>query len=185
VRAIIPQIYEPIPNEAIVFGLAWTNSDFGARRYEISAFVLRLVCLNGMVGASQIRQVHLGGRLDENMELSQRTYDLDTKTMVSATGDVVRAALNPRSIETQLDKIREVASVETDMRSQWAAIGKALTKSENEKVREAFDGPDTINLPAGKNQWRLGNALSWVANTEGLNPARKLEMQSLAVKVVA
>jgi hypothetical protein len=184
VRAIIPRIYEPVPGEALVFGLSWTNSDFGARQYAIAAFVLRLVCLNGMVGASQLKQVHLGGRLSEDLQLSQKTYDLDTRTMVSATNDVVRGALNPKSIDLQLDMIRRAASTETDLKSQWAAIGKALSKKETETVRQAFDGPDVINLPAGNTAWRLSNALSWVANTDKLNPERKIELQSLAGSVV-
>jgi hypothetical protein len=185
VRAVIPTIYEPVPGEAIVFGLSWTNSDYGAGGYSISMFLLRLVCLNGMVGANQLKQVHLGGRLSEDLKLSQKTYELDTKTMVSATSDIVRAALNPRAIETQLETIRRAAEPTHKLNTQWAAIGKALTKTETGKVREAFDGPDTINLPPGNTAWRLSNALSWVANAEKVPAERKLELQELAGKIVS
>jgi hypothetical protein len=184
VRCILPTIYEPVPGEAIVFGLSWSNSDYGDGGYGVSAFVLRLVCLNGMVGASQMKKIHLGRRLDDNLELSQRTYELDTQTMASATRDIVRGALGPKSIDTQIDLIRRAASDVTDLKAQWAAIGKSLTKGEFKRVQEAFDGPDVINLPPVKTAWRISNALSWVANNDETAAERKLRLQELAGQVI-
>jgi hypothetical protein len=184
VRAIVPQVFEPVPGEAMVFGLSWNNSDYGAGTYGISAFVLRLVCLNGMMGESAMKQVHLGGKLPEDFAFSQRTYAADTKTMSLATGDVVRAALAPAATERRINAIKAAHSVETDWRRAFGKVGSMLTKLEEKAARDAFESEDTVFLPPGKTMWRASNALSWVANT-AKDPERKLELQQAAGKVIA
>jgi hypothetical protein len=184
VRAIIPTILEPIPGEYMVAGLSQTNSDFGAGQYAVSAFMLRLVCLNGMVGESGIKQVHLGGRLPQNVELSAETYRKDTLTMVSATGDVVRALLGPAAIEKRMDIIRKAATTETDSAAMFKKIGALLSKGEKEAVKQAYEGDDVLMLPAGQTAYRFSNALSWVANSVK-DEERKLDLQAAAGAIIA
>lgn len=183
VRAIIPQVHEPIPGEFMVFGLDWSNSDFGRGTYDVSAFALRLICLNGMIGSSRLRQIHLGKRLDENLEFSAKTYALDTKTMVSATRDIVAGALGPKAIASQVEAIREAASKEIGIAAALRGVESALTKAERDAVKSAFEGQDVINLPPERTAWRFSNALSWVANAAE-DPERKEELQALAGVVV-
>lgn len=184
VRAILPVIHEPVPGEAMVFGLAWNNSDYGAGVYGISAFALRLVCLNGMVGESQLKQVHLGGKLPDNIEFSARTYAADTKTMVSATADIVRSTLGPAAIQRRAAAIQAAHSSETSFAKAFQKIGAALTKSEQQAAKEAFEGPEALMLPAGNTLWRASNALSWIANKTD-DAERKLELQQAAGKILA
>lgn len=184
VRAILPRVVEPVPGEYLVFGLNWHNSDYGAGMYGVNAFALRLVCLNGMMGESKIKQIHLGKRLDDNLEYSARTYRLDTETMVSATRDVVRAVMGPAAVQRQIEAIQAAHSQEMSTAQAMRSVSKVLTKAEQGKVKDAFEGPDTLMLPAGQTAWRFSNALSWVANsTESAD--RKLELQSLAGKFAA
>lgn len=183
VRVVRPEVFEPVPGEALVFGLAWSNSDYGTRAYSLSTFVLRLVCLNGMVGSNRLKQVHLGGRLPEHLEFSEKTYELDTSTMVSATRDVVTASLGRKAIEEQLESVKAAHSSEVDWSSAWRRISRELSKQEQKAVKEAFDGPDVLHLPPGKSPWRLSNCLSWLANSAG-DPERKLDLQRLAGAVL-
>lgn len=184
-RAIVPTVLEPVPGEAMVLGLEWANSDFGRGTFSIRSFVLRLVCLNGMIGMNHTRQVHLGGRLqDSDIEYSSRTYAYDTRTMVSATRDVVRGALSEKAIERQLDAVRAAHEQPTTWAQAFRRVSKQLTKSEAEATRVAFEGPDVVNLPPGLTDWRFSNALSWVANSAE-DPERKAELQELAGKVAA
>lgn len=181
VRAIVPRIYEPVPGEYMVFGLGWTNSDYGAGTYQVTAFGLRLVCLNGMIGSSELKQVHLGSRLPDDLKLSEQTYQRETAYMVSATKDIVKGILAPHAIDSRVEAIKAAATHEVDGRALLKTLGKTLHKREVEAVRDAFDGPDTINLPAGKTAWRFSNALSWVAHNA--EPARKIELQEQAARV--
>lgn len=184
VRAIVPVIHEPVPGEAMVFGLSWQNSDYGAGTYAISAFVLRLVCLNGAVGENALRQVHLGGRLGENIEFSARTYALDTDTMVSATRDIVRAALGPAQVEKRLAVVKHAHEQEVSFAAAWKAVGTSLTKAEQSAVKDAFESKDVVMLPAGNTKWRFSNALSWVAN-QAENADRQIELQRAAGAALA
>lgn len=184
VRAIVPQVFEPIPGEHMVFGLSWTNSDFGVGSYAVSAFALRLVCLNGMVGETAMKQVHLGNRLPDDLEFSAATYRKDTETMALATRDIVRGVLGERAINTRVEAIQSAASKEVDGKVMFAKVGKLLNKGELASVKNAFEGQDTLMLPAGKTAWRFSNALSWVANSVE-DPERRLELQAAAGAIVA
>lgn len=184
VRAIIPEIHEPIPGEYMVFGLSWTNSDFGAGLYGISAYAERLLCFNGMVGQSAMRQVHLGGRLPDDLELSASTYRLDTQTMASATKDVVKGTLGPAAIEGRMRAIQNAATGEVSSAEMLRKVGKLLGKEETAEVKRAFEGAETLMLPAGKTAWRFSNALSWVANNTH-DPERRLELQAAAGIIAA
>lgn len=183
VRVVLPEVFEPVPGEALVLGLSWSNSDYGTRAYSLSTFVLRLVCLNGMVGSNRLKQVHLGGRLPEHLEFSEKTYELDTSTMVSATRDVVTASLGRTAVEEQLATVRAAHSAEVDWSSAWRRLSRELNKQEQKSVKDAFDGPDVLHLPVGRTPWRLSNCLSWLANSSA-DPERKLDLQRLAGAVL-
>lgn len=185
IRAIVPTIVEPVPGEAMVFGLNWANSDFGAGTYSISAFMLRLWCLNGAVGESELKKVHIGARLADDSTFSDTTHKLDQATLISATQDMVRALLSPQSIETRSELIRAAHSKETSFEQAWRQVGKQLTKATREAVKEAYEGPDTLNMPAGNTMWRFSNALSWVANSDKVDAETRIDLQLQAGKLLA
>lgn len=176
-RAILPEPVEILPGEWVGLGLTWGNSDFGAGALEGSGFILRLICLNGAMAEDVFRQVHLGRRLDD-ATFSRRTYELDSKTVVSATRDLVRAVLSPEGRAKLVSGVRAAAAKEVG-KDLPALLTSTLSKEEVRKVREAFDGPDVVNLPAERTMWRASNALSWVAQTIA-DPQRKTEIEKLA-----
>jgi hypothetical protein len=184
VRAIIPVIYEPVPGEAVALGLHWGNSDFGAGSYHVTLFMLRLVCLNGLVGDAEMRKTHVGARLEEGIEYSRRTHLLTERALISATRDVVHGVLAPAAIEERLERIRAVHAEEVDFETAWRKVGKVLTKSDKEGTRLAFESPDVINMPRGNTMWRFANALSWVANGGDVSEERRLDLQAAAGKLI-
>lgn len=166
-------------NEYVAFGCEISNSDYGAGTLTVRSFIMRLVCLNGATAEDAMRQVHLGGRLHEDLELSQRTYDLDTKTMVSAVKDVVRGALGPKKIDSLVERINQANAQEVNWQSLKGRLAKALTKDELRRTEESFTGPDVENLPPGNTLWRASNAISWILqSTESAD--RRLELEKLA-----
>jgi hypothetical protein len=180
VRCILPRISEPVEGELMVFGMAWSNSDFGHGAYGLSVFALRLVCLNGMVGSTLVKQHHIGSRLADDLQYSQRTYELDTQATASAAGDIVKKYFGADSIAAQENQIRQLYTEKVDPKREVAGL-KSLTKAETRKVLDAYQGSDTQMMPAGQTKWRFANALSWVANsTEDAD--RKIELQQAAGK---
>jgi hypothetical protein len=182
-QAIMPEVYEPIPGEMVAYGLSLENSDFGNGALSIRAYLLRIWCSNLAITQEEMRQVHLGRRLDESMLYSDRTYELDAQTTVSALRDVVSNQLNAASLRDRMDSIRRAHEQQVEPGSVRLMLRKALLKTETEAVVEAYNSTDTYNLPAGNTTWRLSNAISWVAGkTE--DSERKLDLMKLAGEVL-
>lgn len=184
IRAIHPEPIEIVPGEWVVFGLHWRNSDFGNGSYSLDAFVKRLVCLNGMTAESTLRAVHVGSRLGDSIAYSQKTYDLDSATLASATGDAVRGVLSAEGMAKRADHLRLLNGKTVTFAEAVKATGRELTKAEGEAVRGHFEGDDATNMPSERTMWRFANALSWVANSTE-NPDRALDLQKAAGKLVA
>jgi hypothetical protein len=174
VQVIIPEPMT-IAGDVVAYGIALRNSDFGAGALELATFLLRLTCLNGATVQKDLRMVHLGKRLDESLEYSQRTYDLDTRATVSAVSDVTRRLLSEGRRDELASELHAAADREMTADKLIAKVGKALTKEESRKVKESFEGPDVVNLPPGNNAWRASNALSWLAKTSSEDRAIDLE----------
>jgi hypothetical protein len=182
-KAIVPHVFSPVPGEAMAFGIEWVNSDFGNGAHAVRAFLLRLACLNGATMENAMVQIHLGRKLGDSIEMSERTYRLDTETSVSALRDVVRGVLAPDKIESTCAAIRQADERKVDWRSVKNRLGSRLLKGEQEKAQASFESQDVYNLPKGNTAWRASNALSWIANAEE-NPDRKLALERMAGELV-
>lgn len=182
-KAMLPMVFEPVPNEVMCLGIEWGNSDYGAAKHTVRAFILRLWCLNGATMEDSLGQVHLGGKLSDNIELSQRTYDLDTRTSVSALKDIVQGLLGPARVSALLGGIATANEKQIDWKNLRTPLARSLLKGELNAVEAAYNSEDVINLPAGKSIWRASNAVSWIAGkTEDHN--RRLELERIAGEII-
>lgn len=183
-KTVLPEVVQTPRGRAGVFGLDWSNSDYGAGKFTIRAYFLELICTNGLVGEDALSSVHLGRRLSDSIELSAQTYQLDTAAMVSATKDVVRAAIGQDARDRVLGRIAaaDAKAIEGDP-VRAGRLANALTKTEQKRARELFDGPEVVLLPPEKTAWRLSNALSWMAN-EADDPMRRMELERLAGEAI-
>jgi hypothetical protein len=183
IQAVFPEVYEPIPGEVMAYGLSLENSDFGAGALSIRAYLLRIWCTNMAITDETMRQVHLGRRLDENMVYSQKTYELDSETTVSALKDVIAVQFDAKSLETRMDAVRVANEQEVSPAAAKERLKKLLSKGEAEKASAAFESADTFNLPAGSTTWRLSNAISWIAGSTE-DTERKLDLMRIAGAVL-
>jgi hypothetical protein len=179
VQAIIPKIYSPYPGELVAFGLTFRSSDYGDGALDVRGFTIRPACANGMIRESMLRQVHLGGRLSEDLQLSTRTYNLDTETMASATFDVVNNAFSDAKIEREMLAIRSSQEKELDPKRATERLRKVLSKGEAEQAIALFASADIVTMPPGQTEYRMSNALSWLANNTK-DERRKIEIQEIA-----
>jgi len=185
IQAIIPRVYEPVKNEYMAYGVTFENSDFGNGAMQVQFFLLRLQCLNGMIGESNMRHVHLGKRLEE-VDFSKKTQDLNVRTILSAMQDVVRGQLSEERINAMQALINKAYAekLTDDHRSNvLESLKRSMTKGEIEKMTAKFNEPDVELLPPGNNMWRLSQALSWLAGEEE-DTERKLELQKQAGKLL-
>jgi hypothetical protein len=183
-KAALPLVFEPVPNEVMIFGAVLENSDFGNGALSLRTFVERLWCTNRAIANEDLRKVHLGARLSEDLQLSQRTYDLDTKTMASAVEDIVAANLSARNVNAYMNLIKAANEQKIDGWKAKDFLKKNLLKGEADAVLEAFNSPDIEMLPAGNSTWRMSNAVSWIANTKVEDEERKLQVMKVAGMVL-
>jgi hypothetical protein len=179
----MPEIYEPIPGKMVAYGLTLENSDFGNGALSIRAYLLRIWRSNLAITQEEMRQVHLGRRLDESMLYSTRTYELDAQTTVSALKNVVSNQLHATALRDRMNAVRLAHEQQVEPPSAREMLKRVLLKSEAAAVIEAYNSPDTYNLPAGNTTWRLSNAISWIAGkTE--DAERKLELMKMAGEIL-
>lgn len=182
-KAFLPMVFEPVPNEVMCLGIEWGNSDFGAARHTVRPMIWRLWCTNKATLEDSLAQVHLGRVLSDDIEFSARTYDFDTKTSVSALRDVVRGLLAPAKVSMMLEGIKQANEKRVDWKQLKTKLARRLLKSELQAAEEAFESEDVVNLPVGKSVWRASNALSWLAG-KSTDADRKLELERFAGEIL-
>jgi hypothetical protein len=182
VRILVPKVYEIGPGELVVYGIQFGNSDFGAGNYAISDFLLRLLCLNGMTGEKQLKEIHLGKRIGGDLELSNETHRLDSEALCSATVDVVGHLLSDVVLEKNTTEIARLRATELTYEQAAREVGKRLSKAEADKVKDLYEGPDVLNVPQGKDMWRFANAMAFLAKDEKAipNADRRIELEEMA-----
>jgi hypothetical protein len=119
-----------------------------------------------------MRQVHLGKRLDDSMLYSNRTYELDARTTVSALRDVIESQLDAESLKRRMEAIRHANDRAVEPQQAKDLFRKLLQKGESEAATQAFESSDTYHLPAGNTNWRMSNAISWIAESLSLLPLK-------------
>jgi hypothetical protein len=184
VEAIMPEVFtDVIPGEVLAFVMSLENSDFGNGAVSLRAGLLRIACDNLAIFSEAMRQIHLGRRLDENILYSQKTYQLDTETTVSALSDIINAQMNREGIRTRMELVAATAGKSVDPAQAQKMLKDALGVGRAQEVIDAYKSADIENIPAGNSVWRLSNAISWVAGKEN-DGEKKLDMLKLAGRVL-
>ena len=144
---------------------------------------LRIWCDNLAIFSEDMRQIHLGRRLDENIVFSQRTYLLDTQTTVSALEDIIGVQLNREGLKRRMELLAVTAQKAVDPQGAMRMLKDALGVGQAQQVIDAYKSADIEMLPAGNDAWRLSNAISWIAGKE-TDGEKKLDLMKLAGKVL-
>lgn len=185
VETILPQPI-CIPTEfngevQIYMGARFSTSDFGDGAVDIRVFLLNGVCLNGMVRENVMKQIHLGGKLPDNIQLSQRTYELDTQTTVSAVNDLTSQLFGRDNIRRKALEIKAAAAKEVNFTQELERLMQKgrLLKTENEGVRKLLmnNNPDD-GFAGGPTLWKLTQAIT--AYARETQPARQRELHELS-----
>lgn len=185
VETILP---EPIciPTELngtvmVYMGARFSTSDYGDGAVDIRAYLLNGVCLNGMVRESLMKQVHLGSRLPDNLQFSERTYALDTETTMSATKDFTKNLYSRDNITRQAVMIQEASRVKVDFDDELKKLVKAnkLLKSEGESVQKLLMNSNPEDgLSGGPSLWKLTQGLTAAARE--MEPTRSRELHEIS-----
>lgn len=184
VKAILPLVFQPAAKrgmeEVLAFGIQLSNSDYGKGALGLNAFCTRLVCTNTATLEQVMREVHLGKRLTDDIDFSEKTRKADTQLQVLQIGDIVKQILAPEKINALVGRIGEALEKRIDPKEAWQALpGMGLLKGEIDQVKALFIDGDVEVLPRGTTQARLSNAVSWFAKSAA-TPERRLELEEIA-----
>lgn len=167
-----PQVIEVMPNEYVVLGTELRSSDYGRGALEYDLSILRLLCQNGMVGMDIMRKVHIGRRFDGQefggggvIELSNRTMELDTRTVRSALSDTISGM--GKQMKALEETLKSRATEEVNLASALDKLKKSGVKKETiERVKTMYEAQLPIEaLPEQPGLWRLANVVSMIANS--------------------
>ncbi len=121
----------------IAYGMRMATSDFGDGALELRSFMIQVVCLNGLVMDSILRQVHLGRKMPDDIKLSDQTYLYDTKTQASLIGDSVKQLMNTDSIMKQASTVQKASDIEVDFDTEFKQLSRVdMRKGEVEQVKD-------------------------------------------------
>ena len=168
--------------DVIIFaGARFSTSDYGDGAVDMRAFLLNGACLNGMVRESVMKQVHLGSKLPDNLALSQQTYELDTKTTVSAVKDLTKGLFSKDNLMAKAVEIQGASEVEVDFDQELKKLTSngGLLKQEGKEVEKILmrNNPDD-GVQGGATLWKLTQAIT--AHARELSPERSRELHELS-----
>ena len=168
--------------EVVIFaGARFSTSDYGDGAVDMRAFLLNGACLNGMVRESVMKQVHLGSKLPDSIALSQRTYELDTKTTVSAVRDLTRGLFSADNIREKAYEIQGASEIEVDMEKEIKKLtgNGTLLKAEGQEVEKLLMKNDPEDGVQGASTlWKLTQAIT--AHARNVSPERSRELHEIS-----
>lgn len=184
-ETILPQplvIPTPKNGDVVIFaGARFSTSDYGDGAVDMRAFLLNGACLNGMVRESVMKQVHLGSKLPDNLAISQRTYELDTQTTVSAVRDLTKGLFSRENLERKAHEIQGASAIDVDFEHEIRRLTKdgGLLKSEGQAVEKLLmkNDPDD-GVQGGSTLWKLTQAIT--AHARELSPERSRELHEIS-----
>jgi len=141
---------------------------------------MNVQCMNGLVGQSMLREFHLGGRIPENIQISDDTYRKDTAAKAALVGDIMRQVYNPANTDAMIQKIEGAASRTIDIQKEVEFLPKlGLTIGEKDAVAKVLIENDPTNgLQGSPTLWKLINGMTAVAREA--KPERKRELEEIA-----
>ena len=168
--------------DVVIFaGARFSTSDYGDGAVDMRAFLLNGACLNGMVRESVMKQVHLGSKLPDNLAISQRTYELDTQTTVSAVRDLTKGLFSRETIERKAFEIQGASEIDVDLENEIIKLTKsgALLKQEGKEVEKLLMKNDPEDgVQGGATLWKLTQAIT--AHARNLSPERSRELHEIS-----
>lgn len=168
--------------DVVIFaGARFSTSDYGDGAVDMRAFLLNGACLNGMVRESVMKQVHLGSKLPDSLALSQRTYELDTKTTVSAVRDLTRGLFSPDNLRQKAYEIQGASEMDVDLEKEVKKLTStgSLLKAEGQEVEKLLMKNDPEDgVQGGSTLWKLTQAITAHART--LSPERSRELHEIS-----
>jgi len=176
-RAVFPRIQGDVKvGDTVQWGVQIRNSEVGAGTFAIENFLLRLVCLNGMVVTKVTSSRHVGRRIEDLGVLSDEALRADDKAFWLAARDLLRASLSETAFEAVIASLKETTEGAEITRPLAATERLAKTLELTEAERE--DVLAKLTLGGDMSRWGALNAVTAAAKqTDTFD--RQVEMEEM------
>lgn len=172
-------------------GVIISTSDVGAGAVQVKPYSLRLLCSNGLIGETAIRQRHVGKKQGEESLihiLSDEALEADDKAFFLKARDVLIDAIKPERFQQQIDRYRDASDrkiVNPNLVEvvELAAKNVGVTQKwiKEDLVKQLLSG----NEGAGLTQWGLANSFTALAKSDKLDYDTSIELETAGGKIVA
>lgn len=182
IRAILPMVFEPVPNEVLAFYVNFGDSEFGNGATTLSLGMLRLWCTNRAMMENVLRSVHLS-KASMDFDWKADTIRAMTVAVAKQLRDATRKVLAPEAIHRYLDVVKQANEEKIDANGIASFLKKHCTKAEVDGITGVFNSGDVEMLPVGQTRYRLSNAISFFAHNA--KDEREEELERLAGTLLA
>jgi len=176
------------PNNGVVLyarGMQLKNGDFGGSKLELRSYWKKAICLNGAVGQSFLKEVHLGSRMAQDFVFSIETVNKDTEVRALMVRDAMKYAFSERNRQFEEAQIVESSEKKIDLPKQIEHLPKlGLTKTEKTGIEEILLKRDDNDGVTGEaTMYLFAQAVSAFANKTA-DPERSRELQQIAGNMI-
>jgi hypothetical protein len=167
-------------------GVVIANSEVGASSLRISPMVYRLICTNGLISGSELRQHHVGRGIDPGEDGASEFYRDETCRAVDRAFwlkvvDTVDAAMNEALFGQLVDKLRVAAGEPLDAKpSEIVEVVTrrfGLTEAEQDSVLQQ------LALGADWTRYGVVNAVTRIAE-DSATYDRAVELERIGGEVL-
>lgn len=165
----------------LVMGARLRNSDFGDGALSLQVFTINVRCLNGLVGEQLLREIHLGGRIDNIQHfLTNETIRKETEAQAAVVGDTMKAIFSGEYRQKEIERIMVASDRIIDMEQQVKELPKfGVLQDEIKLLTNKLMANNPDDGVQGKNTMlKLVQGLTSVANE--VEPTRTRELQEIA-----
>jgi len=179
-KAVDRTLTASIRGEDIVYGgIIIRNSEVGASALRVEPFILRRVCLNGLILEHSLKKIHLGRQTLEIGEIdwSEETRELEDKALWSKIRDIIRATFDREIFEGWVKRLRE---------STWIGIEKPTEAVNNIVKHLGLNEEQKTQLLmhfSEKTKYGLINAITRTAR-EIENVDQQIRLEEFAGKIL-
>jgi len=176
--------------DEVIGGVVISTSDVGAGSLRVEPYSVRLLCTNGMVSETALRQRHVGKRQGEEslMEiLSDEAIEADDNAFFLKARDVLINAIKPDSFQRLVDRYTEASErlIKTPNLThvvELAAkrVGLHHKWMKEDIVKQLLTG----NEGAGLTQWGLANSFTALAKGEKVDYDTAVELERAGGAIV-
>jgi hypothetical protein len=176
------------PNNGVVLyarGFQLKNGDFGGSKLEGRSYWKKAICMNGAIGQSYLKEVHLGSRLEDQFIFSLETVSKDTEVRALKIRDAMRYAFSERNRQFEEAQIMEASDHKIELPKQIEHLPKlGVSKTEKTAIEEILMRRDENDgLSGSPTMYLFANAVSAYANRV-TDPERSRDLQQIAGNLI-